>query len=963
MDLCTHALTCPTLTLTFTLTLTVTLQPVVDLGSTAAVDLTRLLTMEIEMQDGYMTTILGGKTKMRTPFDVLLGGIINYVDTKALNQKFVIKTMVGSSETTLKLHVVHIGPSTLEPSSPPASPTESPLCSLRLADRKPLPTESAVPLTNGTTKVPTTNPDCVNDLGDDAWIALYLACSDFCAVWDVKRACARLCGTCYGMNAPSFALTANPTFARAEPTNAEPRESHALDPNCLNAVGDAMCYLLVETLSGFCAADIDGACRRKCGTCYHTGSPTMAVNPTAMPSAHPTSVPTAVPTDFMNMLAVHIKTARGRSVVTDAEVFATFVEHTVYLKPAVNLRRMREMMITLEFGGLTKILGGHTYTMLSFNGGVAQNVDNTSKRSEVLAIKTTGVDDQNYLTMTLVAQSTPGTSRVSTRRPTAAPPTVAPTEAPNIVPMATPASLSCVDVLGEAEFLELVKEVHSFYLLEFASSFCLRTCCSVPTVKPPTLSLTLLPTLLPTLVTSMSLSGDGSNSLRLYSSYASSVSTGSSIRSSVSSSGNGSSDGCLKSDDCYGGNCLNNVCVNSPPTKPPTKSPTECPTERLTGLPTYIPMFASTHVATFTPTEFPVASPIEAPPTKAPTKATPLTKSPTKALTKSPTKAPTKSPTKALPTKPPPIQSPTPAVFTKTIALVDVYLQGCEVFLDCDGTAHRRSDGTVRAAAVTHTVGQVEFVFPQGKEEAQYTKELETCVESLTFDAAFVNQRRRLGGGDGSLSCGSMAFLNEVRDRRSAAEKAKKNGGMDTTTSVAASPVSARDHCPSDDVDDILMGGGCTGTGVSKAKDASESESCGVVLSSTSAGGSVGPIYKAKGRGFMEYNTVNEQPPINANIPAFVVLLEISFLIIGYAIHSIVANVPEGLLLIGWALTLKHKRMLATNLDANAGDKKGTLTPTNLMNGTASSAPMFGVLSCPPPPPPSPPPHTPSMQQ
>jgi hypothetical protein len=87
----------------------------------------------------------------------------------------------------------------------------------------------------------------------------------------------------------------------------------------------------------------------------------------------------------------------------------------------------------------------------------------------------------------------------------------------------------------------------------------------------------------------------------------------------------------------------------------------------------------------------------------------------------------------------PPTQSYTPAVFTKTIALEDDYVQGCEVFLDCGGTGHR-SDGTVRAAAVTDAVEQVESVFPQRKKEAQYTKELEMCVESVIFDAAIANQ-------------------------------------------------------------------------------------------------------------------------------------------------------------------------------------------------------------------------------
>ncbi len=157
------------------------------------------------------------------------------------------------------------------------------------------------------------------------------------------------------------------------------------------------------------------------------------------------------------------------------------------------------------------------------------------------------------------------------------------------------------------------------------------------------------------------------------------------------------------------------------------------------------------------------------------------------------------------------------------------------------------------------------------------------------------------------------------------------------------------------------MGDGCTGTGVSKTKHVPESESWGIVSSLTSAGvvanvprrdGSIGFINKAKGRGFMEEykNTVNEQTPISADtehfvhtISALAVLFGIFFHIIGYAmgtdaIHSTVANVPEGLLLM-------------TNLGANAGDTMGTLTSNNLMNGIASLAPMFCyvLFSSPPP--------------
>ncbi len=107
--------------------------------------------------------------------------------------------------------------------------------------------------------------------------------------------------------------------------------------------------------------------------------------------------------------------------------------------------------------------------------------------------------------------------------------------------------------------------------------------------------------------------------------------------------------------------------------------------------------------------------------------------------------------------------------------------------------------------------------------------------------------------------------LKEVMARK-AAEKAAKKEGKDTRTSssVTASPVSARDHGPSGDIEDILMGGGCTGTGVGHSKEVSESASWGgIVASPTSAGvvanvprrdGSVGPINKAKGRGFIEYD-------------------------------------------------------------------------------------------------------------
>jgi hypothetical protein len=148
-------------------------------------------------------------------------------------------------------------------------------------------------------------------------------------------------------------------------------------------------------------------------------------------------------------------------------------------------------------------------------------------------------------------------------------------------------------------------------------------------------------------------------------------------------------------------------------------------------------------------------------------------------------------------------------------------------------------------------------------------------------------------------------------------------------------------------------------------------DTCGVVPSPTSAGvvanvprrdGSVGPINKAKGRGFMEYNTVNEQTPFNTGIEhfdfvhtisAFAVLFAISFLIIGYAIHSTVVNVPEGLLLIGLTLTVKRERLLATNREgvetigctSCACSEMGTPAQNNFMKGTSAST-SNNVLLC-----------------
>ncbi len=224
--------------------------------------------------------------------------------------------------------------------------------------------------------------------------------------------------------------------------------------------------------------------------------------------------------------------------------------------------------------------------------------------------------------------------------------------------------------------------------------------------------------------------------------------------------------------------------------------------------------------------------------------------------------------------------------------------------------------------------------------------------------------------GGGSLSCGSIAFLKEMTGRQRAVEKAKK-GGKDTPISVTASPVSTRDNDPSDEIDNILMGGECTGTGFSRAKDEQfDRKSCGTVLATTSAGivanvsrrdGSVGLIYKAKGHSFMEeYDTVHEQTPINADIEhfvhtisAFAVLLGISFLITSYAIgaiHSTVTNVPEGLLLIGLTLTAKCRRPNREGVEiigctSCTCSEMGAFTLNNFMNGTATST-CTNVLLC-----------------
>jgi hypothetical protein len=160
----------------------------------------------------------------------------------------------------------------------------------------------------------------------------------------------------------------------------------------------------------------------------------------------------------------------------------------------------------------------------------------------------------------------------------------------------------------------------------------------------------------------------------------------------------------------------------------------------------------------------------------------------------------------------------------------------------------------------------------------------------------------------------------------------------------------------------ILMGSGCTGTGVSISKSnevSDSSESWGMAALPTSAGvvanvprrrdGSVGPIKNIKGRGFMK----TEIEHFVYIIYVFVVLIRVFFFIIGYAmrataIHSTIANVPEGLSRVGLTLTAKRKRMLATNLKG-----EGTIGCTSftyskmaaITNGTATSS-YTNVLLC-----------------
>ena len=141
------------------------------------------------------------------------------------------------------------------------------------------------------------------------------------------------------------------------------------------------------------------------------------------------------------------------------------------------------------------------------------------------------------------------------------------------------------------------------------------------------------------------------------------------------------------------------------------------------------------------------------------------------------------------------------------------------------------------------------------------------------------------------------------------AENAKKNW-KDTKISEIASTVSARDYGPSEA---ILMIDEIEGNNV-------------------------------KGRGVM----IAEIEHFVHTISVDVVLLWMFFFVIGYAmganaIHSTVANVPEGLLLIG--LTLNTKRLETIEYTSCTCSEMSTLTQYNFMNGTATSTCTI-VLFC-----------------
>ncbi len=181
--------------------------------------------------------------------------------------------------------------------------------------------------------------------------------------------------------------------------------------------------------------------------------------------------------------------------------------------------------------------------------------------------------------------------------------------------------------------------------------------------------------------------------------------------------------------------------------------------------------------------------------------------------------------------------------------------------------------------------------------------------------------------------------LNEEGIARRTAEDAKKDG-QDTKTSAIASTVSARDYGLSEA---ILMGVGCTGTGVSMVPSPTTSASV-VANVPCRRDRSVGPIHNVKGcAGVM----TAEIEHFVHTISVFVVLLRMSvFIMIGCvlganAIHSTIANgngngngngnVPEDLLLIGLMLTAK--RLETIGCTSCICSEMGTLTQNNFMNG------------------------------
>ncbi len=172
----------------------------------------------------------------------------------------------------------------------------------------------------------------------------------------------------------------------------------------------------------------------------------------------------------------------------------------------------------------------------------------------------------------------------------------------------------------------------------------------------------------------------------------------------------------------------------------------------------------------------------------------------------------------------------------------------------------------------------------------------------------------------------SPRYLKEVIVQRTA-ENAKKDG-KDTKTSAIASTVSARDYGPPEAI----------------LKQISSPTSASVVaIVPCRRDRSVGPIDNVKGRGVM---TAKFEHFVHT-ISVFVVLLRISFFIIGCvmgsnAIHSTIANVLEGLLLIGLRLTAK--RLETIGCTSCICSEMGTSTPNNFVNGTATSTCTIALL-------------------